>query len=193
MIESGVVDIEDSFGLNDRQGFGMYQNRIANGLKNAFDLQDLSDMVKLPNFYAFKEIGELLDENPVFYKIGLLQGDVRNEKEVFTNRADAPRYALADAYAWGFGDAQGLKKIVVINRTDAPIEVSLQGCMLKPGWVYGGIENIFPKFLTYPISSGLWTDAPDVIPVPEHPDAGSAAQIQIKPFSVTVCEVSVGG
>ena len=191
MMQSGVINLEESVGMNDRQGFGLYQPRRAIAALNLFDLKDLSDIIKLPNFYAVQELGEVLNQDPVFYKIDLAQGRVRQEAQVFAKGPHEPRYAMADAHAWGFGNEQGLKSLAILNRTDAPMRITLEGYDLKPVWVYGGRQEIFPKFLTNPIASGLWTDAPDIIPVPSHPEEAPARQIEVPAFSITVCEVSI--
>ncbi|NOU74578.1 hypothetical protein GC098_24820 [Paenibacillus sp. LMG 31458] len=173
MIESGAVTISDVHAMVDPQGFGIVQ-QTAGG-----------DLTELPNYYVFKALGGLLDSNSSYYKLNLAQGNVQNEKLRFI--ATDVYYNVADVGAWGFGDANGIKKVVFANRTMNPVNVSIPSRDLKTNWEYGG-SNPLPSFLTNPNAS--WLDAPQVNPLPETPSSIFSGEIQLKPYSMTIVDIT---
>ncbi|WP_411268186.1 OmpL47-type beta-barrel domain-containing protein, partial [Paenibacillus sp. PL91] len=94
---------------------------------------------------------------------------------------------VADVGAWGFGDANGIKKVIFANRTMNPAKVSIPGWDLKTNWVYGGSDPL-PAFLTNPNAS--WLDAPQVNPLPETPASVFSGEIQLKPYSMTIVDIT---
>ncbi|MNI64721.1 hypothetical protein D3C73_1201820 [compost metagenome] len=68
-----------------------------------------------------------------------------------------------------------------------PVNVSVPGAALKTNWIYGG-ENPLPDYLTNPNAS--WLDAPQVNPLPEAPVLSFAGQIQLKPYSMTIVDIT---
>ncbi len=180
MLDTGLVTLNTSCGVIDPQGFGMVQYQQTGGPHGT------KELVKLPNYYVFKALGELLAENRTYYPIRLQHGGTRAVPLRFTTGVTVE---LADTAAWGFGDAQGMRKVVLINRTDQPVTVDLSGWQLRPVWQYGG-ANPIPEFLT---RTGLWTDAPKDVPLPVCAMVDDSPTITLPPYSMTIAQVKPVG
>lgn len=134
--------------FNDPQSFGVIQ-----------------DDTKLPNWYMFQKIGEILSGNEYYYKLS-----PEEENQVT---------------AYGFGTESELQTIVFSNMTNQTAETTVGDRRLKKVWSYGS-DNPLPDYGNYTES---YTSLPSVIPLPEeHSELGST--ISLAPYSITVCEVT---
>ena len=183
-IKTGVVEAVDFHDLYDSQGFQVYNVP--------------PDKVKrpMPNYHVFKEAGTIFHENPVFY-------DLKGEDMAY-DVVPRPYYNGNDTNdivdyveAWGFGDAEKVKKAVFMNHTNAPQKVSIAGAQIKPTWSYGGtIEELMPDFLRNrkyeSFNSRLQeiegTD--ELLPYPTVHEAAFADEIELPPYTIMTVEVS---
>ena len=175
ILESGKARHSSFHTLVDSQGNGIVQSKRP---------MDASELVKLPNFYTFQAFGQLLHDHPCFYKLQVRQGRSHPEQVPFV--AGNLTVEVPEVGAWGFGDTQQLKQVVLANRTAGEIEVRLTGLSLKPVWSYGGPDPI-PDFMANPNLS--WVDAPRTNPPPEMPTADWSPTLRLKPFSMTIAKV----
>ena len=172
MAESGKVTISNYHFDNDAQGFGLIQ-----------------DGVNLPNYYAFKKMGELLDEYNNMYGIESIKNDTKNSGYRIKSNVSATSTMLPSADCWGFGDDTALKKVVIANRTDEPMRFSLSGYQLSKEWSYGGADA-FDGWLLWDKAYGA---LPDSISLPEELDGEAYSDIvELAPYSMAVCKVAVG-
>ena len=158
--------------LIDSQGFGVLNN---------VDMDTV-----LPSYYTFGAVGKVIDENDYFYGVNLDSGIAFSQS---TGSGKAKRvFDIEEVRGWGFGDKNGVKKIVFQNLTENPCDVTVQDMNLKPVWEYAS-DTPFPDFLEYspdmpPVSM------PSVIPEPKDLNGEFSDKIVLSPFSLTVVEVS---
>lgn len=158
--------------LIDGQGFGVY---------NTAD----EDAV-LPPYYTFGAVGKVLDENSYYYGVNLESGRAFSQS---TGSGKAKRiYDIEEVRAWGFGDKNGVKKIVLQNITENPCEVSVKDIQLKPVWEYAS-DTPFPDFLEYSTEIS-YASMPSVVPQPKDLNGEFSDKVVLSPFSLTVVEVN---
>ncbi len=169
MAESGIVQISNYHFDSDTQGFGVIQGTT-----------------KLPNYYAFKKVGELLNTYPNMFKMTPLKADLKNSGYRIKSNPLASNVKLPSADCWGFGN-DSVEKIIIANRNSEPMRFSLSDYELKKEWSYGG-ENSFDHFLLW---EGEYYDVPSEIPLPtEYSDEAFADIVELEPYSMTVCEIN---
>ena len=168
-IDRGTVKFSNYHCFNDAQGFGVVQ-----------------DGTKLPQFYAFSKVGELLENNDWYYGMygttsnayTLAKKDYNGETRVF--------YA-PDVEGWALGTADEVKQMVFLNCSEQPTEIKVRNAVLKPTWQYWS-EHPFPDYLT---NKTGWTELPAEIPLPEELNDTESETITLMPFSFTVVDVKV--
>lgn len=129
----------------------------------------IQDDVKLPNWYVFEKLGELLKENPCYHQL-------------------TPD-GTSKVTAYGLGTEDKLQKVVFSNLNGQSAEVSAGNWKLKKVWSYGG-DNPLPDYGAY---TDFYTSLPTVIPQPEVFDnAPRANTLRLEPYSVAVAEVYPG-
>lgn len=183
--KSGVVQAVDFHDLYDSQGFQVYQ------------VEPSAVTTPMPNYHVFKQAGNVIAENPVFYD---LKGQDASYKvyERPTYNGDDINTLLDDVSAWGFGDEAGVKKAVLINHTNAPQTVSLAGASLKPVWSYGGgIEEMMPEYMRNDSLSSFTTrvqnlpNAAQLMKAPEEiAGAAFAETVEIPPYTAMTVEIN---
>lgn len=172
MMKSRHVEIATYHNAVDGQGFGLCQ-----GLGN------------LPNYYTFRCVGEILDEYGYMYDVDF--DAVTSEKvdlyEFLIKRnivMDVP-----DVGAWGFGDADGIKKIMVFNRSKDKNRFQLKGKSISRLWEYGGADAM-AHYLDPADPDAPWHQYPANIELPREYDGESYEDSALlEPYSFTVFEV----
>lgn len=175
-IDAGNVELTSLHTFVDGQGFGVI-NRWGKGYG------------KLPNYYVFEALGNLLDKYPVYYRLNATNVPTTDVSMSYKHVDQGPEIAFIrfeNMGAWGFGDGKGLKQVLFLNRTPETGKVEFFGKKLKKIWTYGG-RQAMPEFLNY---SREWTAPPAVNPEPDIAPATEAAQIELPPYSATIAEVS---
>ncbi|MBO5060809.1 MAG: Ig domain-containing protein [Clostridia bacterium] len=161
----------------DPQGFGIAQ----------FADAERTGLSYLPHYYLYKELGKLFNGNSHYYGLTLEEGVHENAQVNYNQEkqyVDQP-----DLYVYGFGNKNGVQKIAIVNLAENPANVKIEGTHLKPVMQYWS-DNPWPDLHTWEES---YTAMPKEIPLPEQiTDAEFADSVEIKPFSVTVVEVSGG-
>lgn len=183
--KSGVVQATDFHDLHDSQGFQVYQ------------VEPSQVTTPMPNYHVFKEAGEIIANNPVFYD---LKGQDAAYKvyERPTYNGDDINTLLDNVSAWGFGDESGVKEAVFINHTNAPQTVSLAGATMKPTWSYGGtIEEMMPEYMRNDSLAAFNTrvqDLPNAAELMKAPeiitDAAFAETVELPPYTAMTVEIS---
>lgn len=166
LLTSGQVDMCAYHILEDSQGFGMVQGET-----------------RLPNYYMFKEISTLLQENRVAYPVEPLYC------KTHTVQSPAIRggtfFDVQDIEAWGLGGQDGVRYIMFLNKSSNPAEVTVQGKQLQAVWRYEG--ELFDEYLT---KDGNFTDAPADIAVPAEVYETPAKAVTLAGYSAAVCAVT---
>lgn len=163
----------------DPQGFG-----IVNGYG---DEKNLDSLVKLPNYYVYKELGKLFQNNKYYY--GLTADKVNTSFEYMTtyNQETTQSRDVQDVYAFGFGDESGAKKVAVINITENPQQFTVKGSKLKPQTRYWA-EEAFPDLFNW---QGSYVDPPKDMPLPEDISSEPESEsVELKPYSLTILDIS---
>jgi len=125
MVKTGVVTFAAYHTPIDGQGFGLVNDNIE---------------AKLPNYYVFKEIGEIIDRNDTYYDIDTSGSGEEIFKLYFTQNFVQEVDNIA---AYGFGDESGIKEAVLINHTPDEMVVSIENLKLKKIWEYGNGSEPF--------------------------------------------------
>ena len=166
LLTSNHVDMCSYHILEDSQGFGMVQGDI-----------------KLPNYYIFKEISAILQQNRLAYQIEPMFC------KTYEIQSPAIRggtfFEMQDIKAWGFGDETGMRYAVFLNKSSNPTEIVLKDRQLQKVWQYEG--NLFDDYLAH---EGRFTDAPTHIALPIEPEETPVKRLRIAGHSAVVCKVS---
>jgi hypothetical protein len=170
MLEIDEITMTDYYVANDPQGFGLLQ-AIGN-----------DQYVKLPAFYALKEVGNLLKDNNKYYEIDL--SDVVKLQK-YQARTNLP-VELPEVSAWGVGDDEGIQKLIVSNRTNRTVDIELDGYELQPLWSYGGADAL-PEFLINPNQS--WTDLPETVALPDVLEGELVSHYEVEPYAIMIATV----
>lgn len=163
--------------LIDPQGFGIAQ----------FADTERTKLDYLPHYYLYKELGKLFNSNSHYYGMNMEQGAC---ELVAVNYNQETQYVdQQDVLAYGFGNADGVRKIAIVNTGENPTSISFEGMNIKPVMQYWS-ENPWPTLHTWP---GKYTEMPAEVILPEYiENAEFSAEYTVKPFSFTVIEVSGG-
>ncbi|PAW75797.1 MAG: hypothetical protein B9S32_17205 [Verrucomicrobia bacterium Tous-C9LFEB] len=174
-IDAGNVDIATLHTFVDGQGFGI----ISRAGK---------DYDQLPNYHVFAALGNLIDKYPFYYRLANSGGTTTEMWMSYKHVEQGPELALIkfeNVGAWGFGDAKGLRQVILLNRTTETATVELSNKKFKKLWTYGG-RQVMPEFLNY---SREWTAPPQVNPVPDVTVGVDSTRIELPPYSVTIAEL----
>jgi len=170
MLSDPNVDMASYHFPNDAQGFGIIQGTV-----------------KLPNYYTFKKVSELLSVCNRSYEIDSVQNEKFHIIGSMVNDANSSNDCRVDKVgAWGFGTDYGMEYVIFSNRMPNQAKISLNGKSLKPVWSYGGDENILGDYLANSLS---YVSAPNVIPQPTEYDGEFENEILLEGYSIVVCEV----
>ena len=126
----------------------------------------IQDDTKLPNWYMFEKMGEVLDESTHYYKL-----NADNDNKVT---------------AYGFGDSKSIKKVVFSNLSNQSAASSIGDYKLKKLWSYGD-DNPLPDYGTYLMET--YTSLPSVIPLPKEVKGDIEASVSLEPYSIVVAEI----
>ncbi len=150
---------------NDAEGFGMVQG-----------------MNKLPNYYPFKKLSDIMDECNT---VSLLGAEGRTElKKELTVVGNVPILSQ-EGYVFGIGN--NARYAVFINRDERECNVSLDGQQLKKSWQYTSDNVAGEHFLR---GTAKYTSVPENVPVPTvFNDTQYADTVTLAPNSITVCYV----
>lgn len=124
--------------------------------------------IKLPNYYMFKKVGEILSENSHYYQLQAV-----DSKDTTVN-------------GWGFGNENGMQQVVFSNTSNRAASVNLGAFRAEKIWQYGS-DDPLPDFGNYKMQS--YTDLPSEIPLPETGSEIYQNEIFIPPYSIVVARV----
>ena len=165
-LENENITIASYYTIHDNQGFGLIQGDT-----------------KLPEYYAFREIGDILEDNPYYYPIS--SSNISEYTVTTMSHNKTPN--VKEIGLWGFGDAASAKKMVAVNRSNQSIKIRLGDQSLAKVWEYGGINTNFPDHLNR--NCELFTDVPSSIPEPITYSANYNKEIVIAPYSMVVMNI----
>ena len=181
-LNAGNVDIATIHTFVDGQGFGVIERSWGNKEKGR-------NYDKLPNYYVFEALGKLFASDPYYYRMTSNGSPTTDILMSYKHVDQGPELAMVkfnDFAAWGFGDAKGVRQVVILNRTMTSGKVGLAGHKLRKVWSYGGRQAI-PEFLNY---SREWTAPPAVNPEPDRTAGAVADQLELAPYSMTIAEIA---
>ena len=139
---------------------------------------------KLPNFYAFKGLSDVLSEST--YVAKLIPSDVPEFSFVGYNTTGKTTVSSLSGYS--FSNSEGLKYVIFINRAENPCSVSFSGNKLKPVWKYSSDYVLGENYLRV---TGSYTDMPSYVPEPQTiTDASASETVTLDGYSMTVCAVT---
>jgi hypothetical protein len=173
MMENESVSLTSFHNFYTANGFG---------LLNFKDRQNRDDTRKLPQFYAFEAIGEILKDNDTLYRPTLKGSETRHKLEGLDESV-----TFSDAGVYVFGNSEKPRKLLAINRTGKPKIISFDGYKLAEKWAYGS-ENPFPDYLKK--KSYAWVDTPDNVPVPETMNGKEEESLTLPPWTMLVADIS---
>lgn len=169
MLRSGVVSISSYHSLESAEGFGLFD------MPTGYNPQ--GNTIKLPNYYAFKALGEIFKNYKNYFEIDMVGGDVADIKlPAQLDRCDVP-----DVGALGFGNGAEAERAVFINRTQNPITISLSGFLISPYLSYGGKDS-FEDFLDFGGASYL--SPPPNVKEPAVIQAADLESVILPPFTM---------
>lgn len=87
-----------------------------------------------PRYFAFQKLGDLVERFDTCYNLDMVEGDYRAIPHPDFSGDIAFDVPIADGKAWGFGDADGLKEVVLVNKTSEEKEFRLEGAQLSKTW-----------------------------------------------------------
>lgn len=150
MVKTGTVTFAGYHSPMDSQGFGIVQS--INGVYE-----------KLPNYYTFKQAGEIIDRNEYFYDLDVSGGGSETRKLYFTQNFTQD---VNNVVAYGFGDDDSIKEVLLINHTPDDMVVSIDNLKMKKTWEYGNGLEPFEGW-GKKILQGSWTSLPITNPEPK--------------------------
>lgn len=165
-MENESITATSYYTVHDNQGFGLVQGDT-----------------KLPEYYAFSEIGDIFAENKYYYPI--TSSDISEYTVTTMTHNKTPN--VKEIGLWGFGDVNGVKQVVAVNRSNKAIMLKTEDKALAKTWEYGGISTNFPNHLNRECE--LFTDAPEIIPAPITYSPIYNDEIEIAPYSMVVMDI----
>ena len=166
-MENESITATSYYTVHDNQGFGLVQGDT-----------------KLPEYYAFSEIGDIFAENKYYYPI--TSSDISEYTVTTMTHNKTPN--VKEIGLWGFGDTDSIKKIVAVNRCNKSVKLRLDDKSLAKVWEYGGINTNFPDHLNRDCE--LFTDAPQNIPTPvTYSSANYNKEVEVAPYSMVVMNI----
>lgn len=121
---------------------------------------------KLPNWYMFDKMGDVLDKSTHYYK---LNPDTDSKLT-----------------AYGFGSKNEIKTVVFSNMSNQTASVKIKDYKIKKQWSYGS-HNPLPDFGTYEMES--YTQLPSELPFPIEYNTSAEDCVNVGAYSITVAEV----
>lgn len=176
MIKAGSVTMASYHTPIDSQGFG-----LVNGLNNVSNPEDAI----LPNYHIFKQAGEIIDRNDVFYDLDCTGSGIEIAKLYFTQNVTQD---VKNVVGYGFGDENTLKEVLLINHTPDEMVVSIDNLKLKKTWEYGNGSEPFEGWGKKVLKS-TWTSMPVVNPDPKTFNGDFEATVTIPPYSAVSADV----
>ena len=176
LLENKEVTMAAHHVLCDSQGFGIMD----------------CDYKALPNFYLYKEIGDIFDKYTHLYS--LTQETVENDEFRYSKERPYAQLNIQRVGGWAFGDGQSAKEAVFVNTSPKSVNVSVPEKFLKKKWFYGaasyGGNNPLPDFA---VDSIYWAEYPNDIPLPSEYDGVYLSTLEIPPYSVVVADIGYTG
>lgn len=174
-LSTGYVASGSNHYMRDSQGFGTFvgQNLYA------------------PNYYVMKKTAELTTENDTYYELYAPNAGSYVMSRPWYHGKDK-NIAVNNIKAWGMGDKNSLKNVVVANHTNVPQTFSIAGAKLKQTWQYGGsVDELMIDWMkNEKYTSYLYNDGWDLTHIPEEiQNAKFSNEIVIKPYSIMVLDV----
>jgi hypothetical protein len=152
------------------------------GLLNFKDRQSRDDTRKLPQFYAFKAIGEILKGNDTLYRTTLKGSETRHKLEGLDESV-----TFLDVGVYIFGNSENPGKLLAINRTGKALTISFPGYKLAGQWIYGSADPL-PDYLRK--KSYSWVDTPGNVPVPETMSGNAEESLTLPAWTMLVADIS---
>lgn len=168
-VDRGTITFSHYHCFNDGQGFGV-----------------VAGNEKLPQYYAFSKVGDLLENNNWYYGMyATTDNGYYSYKRTYSN--ETRTYHAPDVEGWAFGTSNEVKQMAFLNCSEQPTEITVKNATLKPTWRYWS-EHPFPDYLT---RTEEWTAMPKEVPLPEELDESYSETITLQPFSFTVVDVNM--
>ncbi len=172
LMQNNEVTMAAHHAFYDSQGFGI----VDVGYK------------KLPNFYTYEKIGDMLDKYSYLYS--LTPESVENDEFRYSKDIQYAKLDIQRLSAWALGDEQGAKEAIFVNTSANAANVSIPSKSLKKKWYYGassyGGSNPLPDFA---VDSAYWAEAPDNIPLPDEGEEPYSDTLEIPPYSVVIAQI----
>ena len=165
LVAEPAVEIAAIHDLIDAQGFGLAQRHGER-------------LVRLPAFYAFQAVSQLVRDHPYFHEVSWIGRTQRVKFE--HDDVDLP-----DVSAWVFGHSAKPTRVALINHSSSPVRVRLAHLKLRRIWAYGGADPL-PDYLEYPRK---WLDPPPQIPAPDTTDGATEEAATIQPFQFVIAAI----
>lgn len=173
--KAGCVNETEMHDFQDGQGFGVYTSAIE----------------ETPYRTVFKEIGPLLSQYKYSYDINGSGGSYSMDKAFYWGTDVAT--VVRNVEAWGLGDEDDVKKVILSNHTNVTQKATLTGAQIKPEWSYGGsADKVVPDWMVnraytqWLANAGVDTSLkPDT-----HTGAEYSDVVEIPPYTIMVCDVN---
>jgi len=179
-LESNVVETMSYHCMQDSSGFGLASEWIH---------AKKGDVVLLPRYYCFKEVGIYLDKNTHFWDI--TDVDVKTSLEMWPwNNPQQDYYVnLPEVSAYGLGDAEKVNNVAFVNHTNHEVAVSVKGLKLKRNWSYGGEgDKAIKDFMVKSATASSYAPSPEEVDLPTSYEEEFADEIIIPAFSLVFAD-----
>lgn len=173
--KTGCVTETEMHDFQDGQGFGVYAPSVE----------------ETPYRTVFKEIGPLLSKYKYNYDINGSGGSYCQDKAFYWGSDVAT--VVRNIEAWGLGDENDVKKVILSNHTNVVQTATLSGAQLKPEWSYGGsADKVVPDWMINRNYTNWFAN--EGVDTSLKPDTHSGAQysdsVEIPPYTIMVCDVN---
>ncbi len=179
-LESNVVETMSYHCMQDSSGFGLASEWIH---------AKKGDVVMLPRYYCYKEVGIYLDKNTYFWD--LTDETVNTSLELWPwNNPQQDYYVnLPEVSAYGLGSEDKINNVAFVNHTNHDVAVSVKGLKLKRNWSYGGEgDKSIKDFMIKDATASSYAPSPEEVDIPTTYEEEFADEIIIPAFSLVLTD-----
>lgn len=187
MLRHGEATMAIYYSFNHAGSFGVVQTDYdALYLGNA-------ELVTLPSYYAFSEMGRIFNEHTHFYPLTPPAG-ISYPIDVWFGGwpGSAPLTGTIplDVYrlsGLAFGNDEGATQVVFVNTSATPANISIPSYSFRKTWSFGDGSNPLPDFAVNQIED--WGDPPFHVPVPQVHAGDFSETLVVTAYSMVVADI----
>ncbi|MCL2387306.1 MAG: S-layer homology domain-containing protein, partial [Defluviitaleaceae bacterium] len=192
LLQNGIATKAIYYSFNHAGSFGVVQ---ANYGHPNHGIHSYYDLIALPPYYAFRELGRIFNEHTHYYSLTPPAGSHYTEGVWFGSWAGSyPWYGTLnlDFYrltGLAFGDENEARQAVFVNTSAYAANISIPSYSFRKTWSFGDGSNPLPDFAVNPLSNFHY--APQNAPRPTVHNGGFTQTLVVPAYSMVVADIGI--